>query len=110
MSLLFVRTTGAEIIGEILTPSSVLEKNDGLTLLHPMKIETFTVQQPARIAGQPPQQITAFRLVPIPCERIVVYDVAFSGIVKPKNPLAVTYQQVLESLQKAESSPMMITQ
>ena len=109
MKLILVRTASSLVIGEILTRSS--GEGSPTELNDPMLVSIQQIPQPSKLAGQPPQIITAFQLVPFPCDKIeFVAHCEYFGEVDKHDGLAVTYYKVLEAKRKAQEDPLMIVQ
>lgn len=80
-------------------------------LANPMTLQYFNVTQPSKIHGKSPEQLTAFRFVPIPCE--VIYTdgkASYFGEVDKHDPVYVTFYKVLEAKKKAKEDPLNLTQ
>jgi hypothetical protein len=107
MKLILFKSSTETICAEI---SDRLSADQAREVENPMILIPFQTQQPAKIHGQAPQTITAFRLLPLPCPRIFVFDVAYIGEVDKHDPVYVTFYKVLEARNKAKEDPLMITQ
>jgi hypothetical protein len=107
MKLILFKSSSETICGEIpdgLPPTQIHDVNN------PMVLVPFQTQQPAKIHGQAPQVITAFRFVPLPCQKIFVVEASYIGEVDKHDPVYVTFYKVLEARNKAKEDPLMITQ
>lgn len=105
MILFWVKLGNEVICGE--APSSETVPR---ILCNPMTLQYFNVTQPSKIHGRSPDQVTAFRFIPISCAKILIADPAYFGEVDKHDPVYVTFYKVLESKQKAQQDPLNLTQ
>jgi hypothetical protein len=109
MKLFWVKVTTDVLVGE--ADDHSLEKTAGVRLHNPMIMQYIAMPQETKIHnGRPPQMVTGFKFLPIPCSEILLDRVGYIGEVKKHDGVYVTYYKILEAQKKNEESPLMVTQ
>lgn len=65
---------------------------------------------PPKLAGQQPQQVRGYNLLPVPSNKIYLTSVTYWGEVDPRDPIAELYARVEKALQEQMKSPLMVAQ